>query len=96
MKHVTSLLFAAALALAGASAAQAFTFEGAASGDAGGATRSYVDPVDKYEPKSGGDARFDGDSKSGGQGEGFHLQFGGQRSFDQRYNQNDLFDPLKR
>ena len=37
MKIISTLVFAAALALAGATAAQAFTFESAAPGDGGGA-----------------------------------------------------------
>jgi hypothetical protein len=96
MKHmVTQLLFAAALALGSASAAQAFTFEGTAPGDGAGATKSYVDPVDRYEPKRGSASNFDNSDRH--QGEGFHLQFGGQsQTFDQKYNSNDYFNPLKR
>ena len=97
MKHITQLLFAAALALGSASAAQAFTFEGTAAGDGAGVQRNYTDPDDQLQPKAGAPQRFN----SGGQGDsqqgGFSLQFGGQsQSFDQKYNSNDYFNPNKR
>jgi len=99
MKHISlQLLFAAALALAGASAAQALTFESTAPGDSGGVSRNYTDPVDQMQPKAGSPQRFNDQSKSG-QKDGFYMNFGGvgqPRSFDQKYNSNDLFDPLKR
>ncbi len=103
MKHIPiqrlpmQLLFAAALAFAGATAAQAFTFESAAPGDGGGATRNYLDPQDQIKPKAGSPQRFDDQSQSG-QKDGFYLNFGGGRgqSFDQKYNSSDYFDPLKR
>lgn len=90
-------LFAAVLAFAGATAAQAFTFESAAPGDGGGATRNYVDPDSQIAPKAGSPSRFDDQSQSG-QTEGFYMNFGAGRpqSFDQKYNSNDYFDPLKR
>jgi hypothetical protein len=96
MKHtVTQLLLAAALALGFATAAQAFTFEGAAPGDGAGAAKSYVDPVDKYEPKGGSVSNFDSGNRD--QSEGLHFQFNGQpQSFDQKYNFNDYFNPNKR
>lgn len=98
MKHISlQLLFAAALALAGASAAQALTFESAAPGDGGGVSRNYTDPLDQMTPKAGSPQRFNDQSQSGGQKDGFYLNFGGQnQSFDQRYNSNDYFNPLKR
>jgi hypothetical protein len=99
MKRIPmQLLFAAALAFAGASAAQAFTFESAAPGDGGGATRNYTDPDDQMKPKAGSPSRFD-DQSQGAQKDGFSLQFGGigsNPSFDQKYNSNDFFDPTKR
>lgn len=99
MKHIsTQLLFAAALAFASATAAQAFTFESAAPGDGGGATRNYTDPDSRVVPKAGSSSRFDDQSQSDQKG-GLTLQFGGigrGQSFDQKYNSNDFFDPLKR
>jgi hypothetical protein len=97
MKHmVTQLLFAAALALGSASAAQAFTLEGTAPGDGGGAKQQYVDPMDQMEPKAGAPQRFNDQSQSGAR-DGFYLNFGGQtQSFDQKYNSSDYFNPLKR
>jgi hypothetical protein len=99
MKRIPmQLLFAAALAFAGASAAQAFTFESAAPGDGGGASRNYLDPQDQIKPQAGSPQRFNDQSQSG-QKEGFSLQFcgiGSNPSFDQKYNSNDFFDPTKR
>ncbi len=97
MKHIPMhLIFAAALALVSASAVQAFTFESAAPGDGGGATHNYVDPQDQISPQAGSPQRFDQQDQSGQQG-GFGLQFGGRtQSFDQKYNSNDYFNPLKR
>ena len=99
MKHIPmQLLFAAALAFASATAAQAFTFESTASGDGGGATRNYTDPDSQIAPKAGSPQRFDDQGQSG-QKEGLSLQFGGigrGQSFDQKYNSNDFFDPTKR
>jgi len=96
MKNISALLFATALALVSASAAQAFTFESNAPGDGGGTARNYVDPQDQISPQAGSPQRFG----SGGQGEaqqgGFSMQFGGQtQSFDQKYNSNSYFDPYK-
>ena len=96
MKNISTLVFAAALALAGATAVQAFTFESAAPGDSGGA-RNYVDPQDQLEPKPGSPQRFgsgssDSDSRQGG----FSMQFGGfgqPQSFDQKYNSDRYFNP---
>ena len=97
MKHISiQLLFAAALAFAGASAAKAFTFESNAAGD-GGLHQNYTDPDEQMQPKAGSPQRFDSGSQSGGQKDGFYLNFGGQtQSFDQRYNSNDYFNPMKR
>lgn len=98
MKHISQLLLAAALALAGATAAQAFTFESTAPGDGGGATRNYLDPDSQIAPKAGSPQRFNDQGQSG-QKEGFSMQFGGfgqAQSFDQKYNSSDYFDPLKR
>ncbi|MGH6683562.1 MAG: hypothetical protein ACRECA_06505 [Pseudolabrys sp.] len=83
------VLIAAALGLSllGASAAQAFTFEG--NTDASGGAR-YADPDAKFD--SSGNA---GDRTKIQQGN-TTLQFGpaGQGSFDDRYNSNRMFDTL--
>jgi hypothetical protein len=102
MKTLTPLLFAAALgvALFTAPGAQAFTFENQASGDgavnalASGA-KPYVDPTDKLGPGKNA-AGFNGNGTTVYQQGGLSLQFGRQRSFDEKYNPDDLFNPLKR
>jgi hypothetical protein len=98
MKHmVTQLLFAAALALGSATAAQAFTFEGTAPGDGAGVQRNYADPDDQLQSKAGNPQRFNSGGQGDSQTEGFSLQFGGRgQSFDQKYNSSDFFNPLRR
>jgi hypothetical protein len=71
--------------------AQAFTFEdqgGVSKGD--GARGAIVDP----------DSRFSGSGTGNGQGTfkqgNTTLQFGAQPSFDQRYNNSRMFEPLGR
>jgi len=96
MKHIGTLLFAAALACAGVSAAQALTFESTAPGDGGGVQRNYTDPDENLQPKAGAPQRFDnGSQDNAGQG-GFQMNFGGPgQSFDQKYNSNDYFNPMR-
>jgi hypothetical protein len=94
MKHVSTLLFAAALALAGASAAQAFTFESAAPGD-GGSARNYVDPQSQITPQAGSPQRFSQPGQNGDTKSGLFIT-GPTQSFDQKYNSNDLFNPNRR
>jgi hypothetical protein len=95
MKHVSStLVFAAALAFAGVSAAQAFTFESTAPGDSGSA-RNYVDPQDQMTPKAGSPQRFSQPGQDGEAKSGFFIT-GPTQSFDQKYNSNDLFSPNRR
>jgi hypothetical protein len=95
MKHIPLYLTVAALVLAGASAAQAFTFESAGPGD-GAATRGYLDPQDQIAPKAGSPQRFGSDGQGDTPRDGFYLNFGGQtQSFDQKYNPNVYFDPLR-
>jgi hypothetical protein len=102
MKTLPPLLFAVALGavLLAAPAAQAFTFENQASGDsavnalAPGVSR-YVDPTDKLEPSQGA-ARFDGNGTSKYEFGGATLQFGRQPSFNEKYNPDYLYDPLRR
>jgi ABC-type transport system substrate-binding protein len=102
MKTLPPLLFAAALAtvLLAAPAAQAFTFENQASGDSAvnalaPGVEPYVDPTDKLEPSNDA-SRFDGNGTSAYQQGGLSLQFGHPRSFNERYNPNYLYDPLRR
>ena len=95
-KNVPTLLFAAALALAGVSAAQAFTFESTAPGDGSGNARNYLDPQDQITPTAGSPTRFD-QGQNDEQKSGFFLNLGGQtQSFDQKYNSSDYFNPMKR
>ena len=93
-----ALLSAAALAAAllAAAAARAFTYQSAAPGDRG-ANLNYTDPDQNLAPKSDGSSRFDNGSTGSNQS-GFTMQFnqGGERSFDQRYNANNMFDPFAR
>jgi hypothetical protein len=102
MKTLPPLLFAAALAtvLLAAPAAQAFTFEGQASGDSAASAIApgvtpYLDPTDKLEPSKDA-AGLDGNGTSKFEFGGTTLQFGHQRSFNQRYNPDYLYDPLRR
>jgi hypothetical protein len=94
MKTLPPLLFAAALGavLLAAPAAQAFTFENQASGDGAvnalaSGDKPYADPADKLAPSQDA-SRFDGN--------GTTLQFGRQPSFNEKYNPNYLYDPLRR
>jgi hypothetical protein len=100
--HRLVLLSAAALAtvLLAAPAAQAFTFEGQASGDSAASALApgvtpYLDPTDKLEPSQDA-SRFDGGGTSKYEFGGTTLQFGHQRTFNQRFNPDSLYDPLKR
>lgn len=95
MKHVSTFLFAAALALAGVSAAQAFTFESTAPGDGNGARSNYLDPQDQIAPKAGSPQRFSQPGQDGEAKSGFFLTSPTQ-SFDQKYNSNDFFNPMRR
>jgi hypothetical protein len=95
MKHVSTLLFAAALALADVGAAQAFTFESTAPGDGGGNARNYVDPQDQMTPKAGSPQRFSQPGQDGQAKSGLFIT-GPTQSFDQKYNSNDLFNPMRR
>jgi hypothetical protein len=94
------LFFAAvgAASLLAVSAAGAFTFENKASDDSAvnalaPGVKPYGDPADRLEP-SKDSAGFDSGT-SYRQG-GTSLQFGRERSFNEKYNSNDLFDPLRR
>jgi hypothetical protein len=98
MKQTVALLSAALAAALLAAPAAAFTFQGQAPGDAGGA-KAYVDPMENVTPQAQNDgSRFDNHSTIPQQN-GFY--FGLNRntepgSFDQRYNANNLFDPYSR
>lgn len=95
-----ALLSAAALAAAllAAPAARAFTFEGQAPGDSGGA-KSYVDPMDNVSPQArDSGSRFDSRGTIP-QRDGFYLNFNRNTepgSFNERYNANNLLDPFAR
>ena len=77
------------LVIFAAPAANAFTMDNQSNTKAGGGAR-YTDP----------DAQFDGSSATSGQktlrNGNTTFQFGSQPSFEQRYDQNKLFDPLAR
>lgn len=79
-----------ALSLATAPAAQAFQFQDA-DGSAASAPRNFLDlgktPAATDKPGS----KFGGDKTTFGDGN-FSMQFGGERSFDQRYDFNSQFD----
>jgi hypothetical protein len=102
MKTLPPLLFAAALGAVSlaAPAANAFTFESQASGDsavnalASGA-KPYVDPTDKLEPSKDA-AGFNNSGTSTYRYNGMSLQFGRQPSFNEQFNPDYLYDPLKR
>jgi hypothetical protein len=101
MKTLPSLLFAALFAMIlSAPAAQAFTFEKNASGDslvnglAAGAN-PYGDPDEKLAP--GRDASgFDNNGTTVYRQGDMSLQFGRPRSFNEEFNPNKLYDPLRR
>jgi hypothetical protein len=102
MKIFPPLLFSVAFAtvLLAAPAAQAFTFEDAGGG--GGAANTlapgvtpYLDPSDKLAPSQDA-SRFDGSGTSKYEFGGTTLQFGHQRSFNERFNPDYLYDPLRR
>ena len=88
--------FAAATLLSAVSAANAFTIEnqGGASGGRGyveldkpAATPDRFAPVSPFNTENGQTTIKQGNST---------FQFGGQRSFNERYNTNNLFDPYAR
>lgn len=90
--HRRALLLVAALALglAAAPAAQAFQFQNA-DGSGAGAPRNFLDlgktPAATDKPGS----KFSADKTTFGDGN-FSMQFGGERSFHQRYDFNSQFD----
>jgi hypothetical protein len=100
MKQTFALLSAAALAAAllAAPAAQAFTFQGQAPGDSGGA-KNYVDPMDNVSPQAQDSGSHFDNRSTIPQQDGFYLNFNRNSepgSFNQRYNANNLFDPYAR
>ena len=102
MKTLLPMLFAAALATVqlAAPAAQAFTFENQASGDGAAnalapGVKPYLDPTDKLEPSQDA-SHFDGNGTSKYEFGATTLQFGHQRSFNERFNPDYLYDPLRR
>jgi hypothetical protein len=95
-------LAAAALAIAvlAAPAAQAFTFEkapadGTAAAPLAPGVKPYLDPTDKSAPADGEHRSFSSDGMTTVRQGGVTLQFGHQRSFDEKYNPDALFDPQR-
>lgn len=89
MKLMFAVAAACALIVTAAPAARAFTLDKQSNTKGDGSAR-YVDP----------DEQFDSSSANSGQktyrSGNTTLQFGSRPSFDQRYDQNRLFDPLAR
>ncbi len=82
-------------ALCAVPAAQAFTIEGSGGSGSG---QGFMD-LDKpaAPPDRLGTSRLDGANGQSTMKQGnTTFQFGSQRSFDQRYNTNNLFDPYAR
>lgn len=101
LPHRLALLPAAALgfALLAAPAAQAFTFEkapgdGTAAAPLAPGVKPYLDPLDK-SATADDTKSFSKDGVTTIERNGVTLQFGRQRSFDEKYNPNDLFDPQR-
>jgi len=86
--RIAVLVIAFGLALTAAPVAHAFTFDDQSNTNSEGSAK-YVDP----------DSRFSGSGNSGQttikQGN-TTLQFGPKRSFDQRYNNDHMFNPMGR
>ena len=91
-----ALIAAAFLAALGAaSVAQAFTIQG--SGSSGGSGFMDLDKPAAPPDRFGTGSRFDSENGMSTMKQGnTTFQFGSQRSFDQRYNTNNLFDPYAR
>ena len=86
--RIAVLVTAFCLALAVAPVAHAFTFDDQSNTNSDGSAK-YVDP----------DSRFSGSGNSGQttiKEVNTTLQFGPQRSFDQRYNNDRMFNPIGR
>jgi hypothetical protein len=91
-----ALIAAAFLAALGvAPVAQAFTIQG--SGSSGGQGFMDLDKPAAPPDRLGTGSRLDSESGMSTMKQGnTTFQFGSQRSFDQRYNTNNLFDPYAR
>lgn len=84
-------LLAAALALIAVVPAQAFTLEnGAATGDKQGYTDLDVRGLTTDKPAQSDDKK--GEIRSGN----FYMNFNNQRSFNQQYNNDNMFNPFYR
>jgi hypothetical protein len=89
MKHQVRLAILAAgvgMAMLVAPLAHAFTYEDLNNTNPDG-TAKYVDPDQQV-------SRFGTSNQNGVQQGNTGLHFGRQRTFEQRYNPNNLFDPL--
>jgi hypothetical protein len=81
-------LFIAALACAllAAPAAHAFTMDNQSNTNSDGSAR-YTDPDQRFSNPKDGKSITQGNTT---------FRFGNERSFDQRYNPNQMFDPVGR
>lgn len=103
--HRIALLSAAlGAALFVAPAAQAFTFEGSAAAGGGGAqlapgVQPYISPFDGTGASADAEDGVKSFSKDGVttiERNGMFLQFGHERSFNEKYDPTPLFNPLRR
>jgi len=90
MLNLRLVLLAAALGLAAAAPAQAFTLENGDS-SAANARANMLDPDNSLTVPSKPSSKFD--DNSGIKQGNFYLNFNNQGSFDQRYNADNLFNP---
>ena len=88
MKHHRLSVFAAAFGLAvlAAPAAHAFTMDNQSNTNSDGSAR-YADPDERFSNSNGQTTTRQGNTS---------LQFGTRPSFDQRYDNSRMFDPLGR
>jgi hypothetical protein len=92
-------VFAAALgfAVSASAAAQAFTFQDAEGGSAGGARSGYKDLDIPKVPNNAPDSRFSsGNGQTTMRDGNTTLQFGSRPSFNEQYNPNNMFNPYYR
>jgi hypothetical protein len=90
MKHHHRLAILAAafgLAVLAAPAAQAFTMDNNSNTNTDGSAR-YTDPDERFSGNGNGQTKMRQGNTT--------LQFGSRPSFEQRYDNNQMFDPLGR
>jgi len=88
-RPLAAVAAACALVIVAAPAANAFTMDKQGNTNANGGAR-YTDPDEQFDSSSSGTGM-----KTFRNGNAT-FQFGSQPSFEQRYDQNRLFDPLAR